>query len=322
MSDPQFAAGYRNGGKGLYMPPGITKTIERDYYCSSPLGDMANWNADPTDMTMCHGAKLYYETSAGLSADEACDDVNGQVTLLTQNFYNDSLELCGEAKYSLKKDEADAIRMCDRWAAQQAVLNEDLKQWLEKKTVPYALATLIGSAHPLSQGHNAVGVVNTPGMPNGLGSLENPLKIDVTSPRNGGNVIQPGTITTGTLLDRMINNMHAQGVYCSNHDIMVFGGSGLNSGFRVDELCKDSCSLIQTDHRFKISTWAFSAVNSTGKTVHYVAMYDTNKFWFRMHQLYLKWVAEPHFQTLTGDTIWGAKVNDPKAVTVAAVQYV
>jgi hypothetical protein len=319
---PDFAAGYRNGGNGLYLPPGITKTIEKDYVCGSPLGDMANWNADPAGMTLCHGAKLYYETSAGLSADEAEDGVNGQVTLLTQNFYNDHLELCGEEKYSLKKDLADARRMCERWAAQEGVLGLDLLEWIDKRTVPYAIATLIGSAHPLSQGHNAIGVVNTPGIPNGLGSLEDPIRVDVTSPRNGGNLIKQGTITTGVLLDRMKHNMFAQGVMCAPNKIMVFGGSGLDSGFRMDGLCQDSCTLIQSNNQYKTSTWAFSAINSKGDKVDYIAMYDTNKFWFRMHQLYLTWVPMPHYQELTGDTIWGAKVHNPKSVTVAAVQYV
>jgi hypothetical protein len=321
MSYQQLAAGY-NGDSGLWMPPTITADIELEYYCGSPLSDMANWNADSDGSLICAGMKKYYETSEGLSADEACDDTNGQVTYLHQNFRNNSLELCGERKYTVKKDEAEAIRQCARWAAQQGVLNEDLKRWLEKQTVPYAIATLMGSAHPLSQGHNAIGVVNTAGIPNGLGSLENPLKVDVTTPRNGGNTLQAGTLTTKALIARLRDNMFAQGVLCSPSDLMVFGGSGLDSGFGVDEMCENDCTLIQSRNRYKISTWAFSAINGKGETVHYVAMFDTNKFWFSMHQLYLKWVQAEHYQSLTGATIWGAKVNNPRAVSIAAVQYV
>jgi hypothetical protein len=293
----------------------------KEYRAKSPLGMMANWDGDPMGDLVQH-SKIYYETTQGLTADEVCDDRNGQVTHLHQSFVTDYMELCGEAKYTLKKDEAEAIRMSDRWAIHQSYIPEDLEYWLNKKTVPFALGKLLASAHPLSKGLGAIGIPVTSGVAAGLGDVNNPIKVDITASRTGGNVFQSGTISPQALIARLKQNMFAQSVLASTNSLMISGGGNLEAGFAMDKLCQDQCSLVNTGMQYTITPWMYSVINAAGVKVDYVVMHDPKRFWFQMHQLYLKWVPGEHYQALTGDTLWGAKVANPKAVSVAAVQFV
>jgi hypothetical protein len=322
--DTQFnASGYSGSGSNLVMPPMVSDIVMSEYRCDSPLGRMANWNGDPRGDLLCN-SKVYYETTQGLTADEVCDDTNGQVTHLHQSFLSDYMELCVLKKYTLKKDEVEAIRMCNRWNTHQFHLFEDLKYWIDKASTPFALMKLLASAHPNSKGLNAIGIPSTgAGVAAGLGDINNPIKVDVTSPRNGGNIIQPNSITTNALIARLKQNLFAQGVLCSTSQLMIAGGGNLEAGFTVDQMCSTpTCTLTNTGMKYEITSWMPSATNAAGNKVDYVVMFDPNKFWFQLHQLYLKWVAGDHHQSLNGATLFGAKVANPKAVSVAAVQFV
>lgn len=312
------ASGYQGSGSNLVLSPKVSMLVMQQYKCQSPLERMANWNGDPENNLVCN-SKVYYETSQGLVSNDACDDTNGQVTLLHQSFASDFMELCGFEKYTLKKDEAEAIRMCERWMAHQYTLHEDLQHWLNKKTVPYAIATLIASAHPGSRGLGAVGIpASGGGVAAGLGDLNNPIRIDVTSPTTGGSVLQAGAISMGAAIARLKLNMFAQGVLCTTSELMLAGGGGLATALDSSEMCADACTLKGTGMQFTVTPWMFEATNAAGQKVSYLVLFDPKRFWFQMHQLYLKWIPGEHYQALVGATLWGAKVNNPKAVSVLA----
>ena len=94
------ASGYQGSGSNLVLSPKVSMLVMQQYKCQSPLDRMANWNGDPENNLVCN-SKVYYETSQGLVSNEACDDTNGQVTLLHQSFASDFMELCGFEKYTL-----------------------------------------------------------------------------------------------------------------------------------------------------------------------------------------------------------------------------
>jgi hypothetical protein len=321
MSGSQNVSGYSGSGSQLTVKDAVRTKITTEYYCQSPLGKMANWNGDAEGNLVC-GGKVHYENSLGIAENAVCEGENGDVSHLYQRFGSDYLELCGEDKFTFKRDHMNAIRLCDRLNELDSVLFVDLQERMNQLTVPFALMKLIGSASAEGSGLGAIGVPVTGGVAGGLGDLNNPIKVDVSSSRAGGNQLQSGTIDMPTLINKLHLNMFAKGVTCPTNQLMVSGSGGLMSGFAVDKMCQDQCSLSQTGLQYNITQWMPSAINAAGQTVHYVVMHDPSEFWFKLYTLYMGWTSYTHHAELGGATLWGAKVHRPKAVSVAAVQFV
>jgi hypothetical protein len=321
MSQSNTASGY-GIGTNLYLPEKVSLQIMRRYAPVSPLRKMFNWDGDKSN-DLVQNSKVYFSNSLGLTADEVCDDINGQVTHLHESFSTDFLELCGKDKYSMKRDYEIAYRMQERLMAQDARLPENLQLWLDQKTVPFALIKLLASSHPDSHGLNAVGIPQQGGgVAAGLGDVNNPIKVDVSSGRGGGNLLQAGSITPKALIGRLKANMYTQNVLPSTSSVQVTGGALLETGFTADDMCGADCKITNTSMEYNISNWMPSTTNAAGDKVYYVTMHDPMRSWFAMHQAYLKWTDMGHHASLDGLTLWGAKVSHPKSVSVAAVQFV
>lgn len=324
MSSQATASGYGGSGSQLTVVDKVIPAINMAYYCQSPLSSLANWNADPEGELKCGGA-MRYETSLGLEADEVCGDLNGNVTHLHQSFSNDKLILCGEEIFTFKRNHVDAARLCNRLNELDNVFFKDLEDRTNQLTVPFALMKLIGSADASGKGLGAIGIPATSGVAAGLGDLNNPIKIDVSSSREGGNLLQTGALDMKTLVNRLKLNMFAKGVTCSTKNLSISGGGGLEGGLSADEMCLldgDNCRLVQTGMNYTITNWMPYATNAAGQRVDYIVMHDPMDFWFQMHTLYMKWHEYTHHSELGGAFLWGAKVNRPKSVSVAAVQFV
>ncbi len=321
MSNQITASGYGGAGSQLTVVDKVIPKINMEFYCNSQLSRLANWNADPEGDLKC-GSTLHYETSLGLEADEVCGDINGNVTLLSQSFASDTITLCGEETFTFKRNHKEAARLCNRLNELDGVLFPELEQRMIQLTEPFAMFKLVGSAHASGIGLGAIGIPATAGIAAGLGDLNNPIKVDVSSSRAGGNLLQTGAIDMPTLLDRLTQNMFEKGVTCTIDKLMVTGGGKLQTGFSKDKMCMDSCKLNTTGMEYTNTHWMPYAVNAAGVRVDYIVMHDPKDFWFQMHTLYMKWHEYTHHSELGGSFLWGAKVNRPKSVSVAAVQFV
>jgi hypothetical protein len=316
------ASGYGGFGSQLTVVDKVIPKINMEYYCKSNLSKMANWDADPQGDLRCGGA-VHYETSLGLEADEVCGDENGNVSLLTQSFASDKLILCGQEIFTYKRDKLTASRMCSRLNELDNVLFPELEQRMIQITEPFAMHKLLASAHPEGMGLSAIGIPNTGGsVASGLGDANNPIKVDVSSSRSGGNMLQPGTIDMPTLCDRLMQNMFEKGVTCTTDSLMISGGGKLASGFSKDKMCLDTCKLNTTMMNYTVTHWMPSIINANGDKIDYIVMHDPKDFWFQMHTLYMNWVEFTHNYELGGAFLFGSKVNRPKSVSVAAVQFV
>lgn len=317
----QNVSGYPGSGTQLSVVDSVNPAITMQYYCQSPLGRMANWNGDPQGELVCQG-KILYERSLGIAENLVEEGDNSDVSHLYQRFSTDYLELCGEDQFTFKRNYREAIRLCERLNALDSVLFKDLENRMNQLTVPWALMKLIASADPKGAGLGAVGIPATSGVTPGLGDVNNPIKVDISSPRTGGNVLQTGAIDLRTLMGRLTTNMFEKGVTCTTPSLSVSGPGQLHTGFIADGLCQDSCTLIQTGMSYTVTQWMPSVINDAGDRVDYVVMHDPMDFWFKLYTLYMHWVPYTHHTELGGTTLWGAKVHRPESVSVAAVQFV
>jgi hypothetical protein len=320
MGQQTTASGH--AGFNLVYTPQVLKRFQHDYYCANPMAKIANLNGEHKE-SLIQGSKVYFHNSLGLMEDEACGMENGNVTLLHQAFGTDYMELCGSDRFSIKRDHSWVARNGDRLAEIDASLDIELMERQNRKTIPFFMMKLIGSADPSGLGLGAGGIANTSGVATGLGDLNNPIKIDVSSSRKGGNKLQAGTIDMPTMVARMRGNMHHKGVTCSTNKLMLSGGTGLEAAFTQDAMCaNDGCSLLGTGLQYDLNSWMPSATGSAGD-VSYLVMHDPEYFWAGMYNLYMQWATpSAHYSEYGGEFVWGAKVSRPKSVSVAVVQYV
>ena len=320
-------SGYEGSLSQIVITDKVLPAINLQIRAENPLGRMANWNAAPIG-TLVAGGKVKYQTTGGLAVNEVCEGFNGAVTTLSRRFNTAELELCANFKFTIKDSKEDLQRRVlainEGVAAGNfdAVMQDDMTALSDQLTIPFALMKLIGSADPSGVGLGAVGIPFTAGVAAGLGDLNNPIKVDVTSARNGGNLIQTGSLSTKALISRLKQNMIAKGVTAMSKNLMLSGSGGLEAGFSADGLCADSCALLQTNMQYNITSWMPYAYNAAGQRVDYVTLHDPKDFWFTLYTLYMSYKDYTHDAEIGGMWTWGAKVNRAKTVSVAAVQFV